>query len=68
MSSTVTVNIPVTAFTDNEVASIIADKLWNEDHIENLAAELLDEADNEGNSDKLLAVAKIIVGRLSELT
>jgi hypothetical protein len=68
MSSTVTVNIPVTAFTDNEVASIIADKLWNEDHIENLAAELLDEADNEGNSHNLLAVAKIIVDRLSELT
>ncbi|WP_299198298.1 MULTISPECIES: hypothetical protein [Pseudomonadota] len=66
--SEVTISVPVTAFSDNEVACIIADKLWTEDHIENLATELMDETFNEGNEDNLLALAKIIVGRLSDLT
>lgn len=66
--SNISISVPVNIFTDNEAACIIADKLWTEDNVENLATELMDEADNEGNSDNLLALAKIIVGRLSDLT
>lgn len=46
--STINIDVPITAFSDDNIAEVLLDRLWTTDHVDNLAKAMIEEArDNE---------------------
>lgn len=62
--STISINVPVTELSDNNIAMCVADRLWTSDHVQGLCEQIFDECDNEGNLDQLSELVDALSSKL----
>jgi len=62
----VSVDILASDFSDNDVMSMLADRLWTDDDIEKMTKMLVDKCIDEGFEDNLKAFAEALIVKLLE--
>ena len=51
--SSINVDVPVTTFSDENIAEVLLDRLWTTDHVNGLADALVEEAQNNEREETL---------------
>lgn len=66
MRGYVTLSIDSTAFDDDSIGTLVADKLWTEDNIEELSDSIVTNCLEEGRKESLLKLANKIIEILKD--
>lgn len=64
MPNTINIAVSVTDISIDSVAEIIADKLWTDKNVEDLAQNIYDECELENREDNLKAMCELILQML----
>ena len=62
----ISVDIPANNFSDNDVMSMLSDRLWTDDDIEKMTKMLVEKCIEEGFEDNLKAFAESVIVKLLE--
>lgn len=65
MPKSISIDVSVTDISVSSIAEVIADRLWTDENVEDLAQNIYDECELEEREDNLKAMCQLILQMLS---